>query len=101
MRGTWAGRAKPGRRGRVNAQLVLETWLGFEMEEGSVKAISADSIAAKAKFAAGDRVVAIAGEAVESTQEMLAALREAASESEEVPVTVTRDGQKVTLTVRP
>ena len=94
-------RAKPGRRGRVNAQLVLETWLGFEMEEGSVKAISADSIAAKAKFAAGDRVVAIAGEAVESTQEMLAALREAASESEEVPVTVTRDGQKVTLTVRP
>lgn len=94
-------RAKPGRRGRVNAQLVLETWLGIEIDESSIKTIAAGSMAAKAKLMTGDRIISIDGTEVKTTQEMLAAMREAASENEEVAVTVMRNDQKVVLKLRP
>ena len=94
-------RATPGRRGRVDAQLVFETWLGVEIEEGKIKTVSPDSIAAKAAFAVGDRILSIAGTEVGSMQEALAAMRAAASEAEEVAVTVMRGGQKTALNVRP
>lgn len=94
-------RATPGRRGRVDAQLVFETWLGIELHDGSIKTIGADSIAQKAKFAAGDRILSIAGTDVKTTQEMLAVMRAAASDNEEVAVTVMRNDQKVKLMLRP
>lgn len=94
-------RATPGRRGRVDAQLVFETWLGIELDNGAVKAVSAGSIAAKGSLQAGDKITGIDGEEVDNAREMLAAMRAAASENTEVSVVVERAGKKVTLTLRP
>lgn len=94
-------RATPGRRGRVNAQLIIETWLGLELGDDAIKAIAKGGMADKGKMMAGDRIVAIDGTAVKTAQEMLAAMREAAGEHEVVTVAVMRDDQRIELKLKP
>jgi len=95
-------RATPGgRRGRVDAQLIVETWLGLEIDGTKVTSVTADGIAGRAKMAPGDQVVAIGDEPVENTNELLAALRSAAEKLEVVPVFVERDGKRIEIRVRP
>jgi len=94
-------RATPGRRGRVNAQLIIETWLGLELADGAIKAVAKDGMAAKGKMMAGDRIVTIDGTDVKTAQEMLAAMREAASEQEVVTVAVMRGDQRIELKLKP
>ena len=94
-------RANPGGRARVDAQLVFETWLGIELNETTVQAVSKDSMAAKAQLQVGDEIQAIAGTEVADAPQMLAAMRKAAGEQPEVAVTVTRNSQQVVIKLRP
>jgi hypothetical protein len=94
-------RASPGGRGRVDAQLVFETWLGVELDNDTIKTVSAGSIAAKGGLEAGDKITSIAGTDVANSRDMLAAMREAAAESTEVAVIINRGGKKVEITLRP
>ena len=95
-------RAKPGGRGgRVNAQLIVETWLGLELDGVTVKSVTADGVAGRSKLMVGDRVVAIADEPVEDAPELLAELRALAADQEVVPVFVDRAGARVEIRMRP
>lgn len=98
---TGVERATPGGRSRVDAQLVFETWLGIEVENATVKTISAGSMAEKSKLAVGDRIVAIDDTEVADAREMLAAMRKAAGEADEVAIQVLRGGQQVVIKLRP
>lgn len=94
-------RASPGGRGRVDAQLVFETWLGIEVETQTIKSISAGSMAAKGGLQVGDKITAIAGTPVNNVRDMLAAMREAAAENTEVAVVVSRGGKQLKVALRP
>lgn len=94
-------RAKPTPRSRIDAKLVVETWLAIELDDTSIKAVSNDGMAAKAKLQVGDRIVAIEGTEVKNAPELLAALRAAASEKTEVSIAVEHNGQRQERTLRP
>ena len=95
-------RATPGgRRGRVDAKLIVETWLGLELDGVKISSVTADGLAGRSKLAAGDRVVAIGDEPVENARELLAAFRKAASAQDEVSVFVERGGERLEIRVRP
>lgn len=94
-------RATPGgRRSRVDANLIVETWLGVELDGTTLKSISSDGAAAANELRAGDRLVAVEGKAVEAAIDLLAALREAASAKKAVTVTVARGGEEQELSIR-
>lgn len=90
-----------GRRSRVDAQLILETWLGAEIEKSTITTVSAGGMAATATIAAGDQVIAIDGTKVNTAPEMLAAMRSAATDKKVVEVIVIRQGKQVTIELRP
>ncbi len=95
-------RATPGgRRGRVDAKLILETWLGLELDGVKVTAVTEDGVAGKAKLQAGDVVVAVGEEPVEDARELLAEFRRIAGEQDAVPVFVERSGARIEIRVRP
>jgi S1-C subfamily serine protease len=94
-------RASPGGRGRVDAQLVFETWLGIEIDTQTIKTVSVGSMAAKGGLKIGDKITSIAGTDVANARDMLAAMREAAAENTEVAVVVNRGGKKVKVALRP
>ena len=95
-------RATPGgRRGRVDAKLIVETWLGLELDGVTITSVTADGLAGRSKLLAGDQVVAVGDEPVENARDLLAAFREQAGEQEVVTLIVQRDGGRVTLRVRP
>lgn len=95
-------RAKPsGRGGRVDAKLIIETWLGLELDGMTIKAVTADGVAGRGKLQAGDEVVAVGEEPVEDARELLAEFRSAVSDQEFVPVFVNRSGRRVELRLRP
>ncbi len=90
-----------GRRSRVDAQLILETWLGAEFDQSTIKTVSGGGMAATATLAVGDKVIAIEGIKVQTAPEMLAAMRSAASEKQTVKVIVIRNGKQVSIELRP
>ena len=95
-------RAKPsGGGGRVDAKLIVETWLGLELDGMRVRTVTADGIAGKGKLQAGDLVVAVGAEAVGDAPELLAEFRSIASDEEVVPVFVERGGKRLELRLRP
>ena len=95
-------RATPGgRRGRVDAQLIVETWLGLELDGVKVTAVTADGLAGRSTLAVGDEVRSVGDEPVENARELLAAFRAQASEQDVVVLTVRRKGQRVQVSVRP
>tara|TARA_R110002072_G_scaffold241027_1_gene399502 strand:- start:39843 stop:41573 length:1731 start_codon:yes stop_codon:yes gene_type:complete len=94
-------RAAPGGRGRVDAQLVFETWLGVELDNGAIKTISAGSIAAKGGLQAGDKITNIDGTDVENARDMLAAMRDAAANKTEVMVIIDRNGKPAKIVLHP
>lgn len=95
-------RATPGgRRGRVDAQLIVETWLGLELDGVKVTSVTADGLAGRSQLATGDTVVAVGDEPVANARELLAAFREQASEQEVVVLTVQRRDRRLKVQVRP
>lgn len=95
-------RATPGgRRSRVDARLIVETWLGVELDGTTITSVSKGSIGERARLLAQDRVLEVAGEAVADTKELLAALRKAAADAREVTFIVLRNGQRTEIHVRP
>ncbi|MGK0155166.1 MAG: carboxypeptidase Q [Neolewinella sp.] len=94
-------RASPGGRGRVDAQLVFETWLGLELDNDAIKSVSEGSIAAKGRLQAGDKILSINGTKVANVRDMLAAMRDAASEKTEVMLIASRSGKMVKIVLRP
>ena len=95
-------RATPGgRRGRVDAQLIVETWLGLELDGVTVQSVTEDGIAGRSKLQAGDQLVAVGDEPVDNARELLAEFRKAASDLEVVPLFVERDGKRLEIRVRP
>jgi hypothetical protein len=95
-------RATPGgRRGRVDAKLIVETWLGLELDGVKVQAVTEDGVAGRSKLQAGDVFVAVGDEPVEDARELLAEFRRIAGEQEAVPVFVERGGARIEIQVRP
>lgn len=86
-------RAKPG--GAVNAQLIVETWLGVELDELTIKAVAKDGLAASAKLKAGDVLTAVGATPTADAPSFLAALRALASEAKPLAVTAKRGGKQV------
>ena len=83
-------RAKPRQRGPVTAQLVIEAWLGLELDGTKVESVSPDSRAGAADLRVGDVITQIGEETVANTAEFLAALRKANESGKTVPVQVSR-----------
>ena len=95
-------RATPGgRRGRVDAKLIVETWLGLELDGVTITSVTADGLAGRSKLLAGDKVVAVGDEPVTSARELLAEFRKLASEQGVAVLAVERRGERVEIQVRP
>ncbi|MGC6487490.1 MAG: M20/M25/M40 family metallo-hydrolase [Planctomycetota bacterium] len=95
-------RATPGgRRGRVDAKLIVETWLGLELDGLEVKSVTPDGLAGRSDLRADDAVVAVGDEPVENARELLAAFRKQAGEQAVVTLTVRRRGDRLQVSVRP
>ena len=65
-------------RRRVDAKLIIETWLGLELDGMTIKAATADGVA-RGKLQAGDEVVAVGEEPVKTRAVLLAEFRSAVS----------------------
>ena len=90
-----------GFRGRVDAKLILETWLGMELDGVTITSVTADGLAGRSKLAAGDKIVAVGDAPVTSARELLAEFRKQASEQDVVALAVERRGDRVEIQVRP
>ena len=90
-------RAKPG--GAVNAQLIVEAWLGVELDGTAITSTAPGGLAAAAGLLKGDQLVGAGDTETADTASFLAALRALASEDKMLSVTILRGGgkQKVTL----
>ena len=88
-------RARPRQRGPVTAQLVIESWLGIELDDTKVTSVSADSRAGAADLRAGDVITQIGEETVGDTAEFLAALRKANEAGKTVKIQLSRGEQPV------
>ncbi|MEC7583056.1 MAG: M20/M25/M40 family metallo-hydrolase [Planctomycetota bacterium] len=88
-------RARPRQRGPVTAQLVIESWLGIELDGTKVTSVSADSRAGAADLRAGDVITQIGEETVGDTAEFLAALRKANEAGKTVKIQLSRGEQPV------
>ena len=94
-------RARPSGGGRVDAKLIIETWLGFEIVGMKVLAVPPDGIAGKSDLKVGDIIVSVGEEPVADTRELLAEFRNAASEEEVVTLVVQRSSARVEVQLRP
>ncbi len=81
-------RAQPG--GMVNAQLIIETWLGVELDGLTITAVAQGGLALGAGLRPGDKLGAVGGTAVEDQPSFLAALRALAGDTKPLAVTVRR-----------
>lgn len=91
-------RAQP--RGPVTAQLVLETWLGVELDGLRVGLVADGGIAAAAGLRTGDVMQGVGDTAVDGQAALLTALRAAWGNPGAVSVTVLRDGQQAVIVLR-
>lgn len=90
-------RAKPG--GAVNAQLIIETWLGIELTGNTIDTLAEGGLAARAGLANKDQLVAVGATEAKDQPSFLAALRALAAEEKPLEVTVIRSGQQLTITL--
>lgn len=88
-------RANPG--GMVNAQLIVETWLGVELDGMAITAVARGGLAAGAGAQPKDTLSAVGGTATGDLPSFLAALRALAGEGKPLAITVQRSGQAVEL----
>jgi len=93
-------RARPGSRGRVNAQLVVEAWLGVELDDTQIAKVGDDSVAAAAELTVGDRITAVGDQDIGDARELLAALRKARGASQRVMIKVVRNERAIDLTLQ-
>ena len=88
------------RRNRVDAQLVVETWFGVELDGTALTAVTRGGIAAQHGFQVGDRIVGVGDTAVADARELLAALRQRQGDGAAVEVHVERSGARQQVAVR-
>jgi carboxypeptidase Q len=81
-------RAKPDQRGRVSAQLIVETQLGVELDGMKVTKVSLDGSGQRAGLQAGDVVKALGGVEMKTIQDLHAALRDALAQESKAVLTV-------------
>lgn len=90
-------RAKPG--GAVNAQLIVETWLGVELDGSTITSTAAGGLAATAGLQKGDQLAGAGDTETTDAASFLAALRALAGEDKPLTVTVLRQGNKQQVTL--
>ncbi|MCA8963467.1 MAG: M20/M25/M40 family metallo-hydrolase [Planctomycetes bacterium] len=81
-------RAQPG--GLVNAQLIVETWLGVELDGLTITSVANGGLAVGAGLQKGDRLLAAGATAIDDLPGFLAALRALAGDGKPLAVTVQR-----------
>jgi hypothetical protein len=79
--------------GAVNAQLIVETWLGIELDGLACSSVAPGGIAAEAGLAKGDQFAAVGDETVHDAKELLAALRAASAAEGAIKITIARAGE--------
>ncbi|MEZ6037037.1 MAG: M20/M25/M40 family metallo-hydrolase [Planctomycetota bacterium] len=93
-------RASAGGRGGIDAQLIVETWLGVELDGMTVKEAPKGGLAAKNGLVAGERIVSLAGTEAADAPSLLATLRNLAAQDGVGELVVEHNGERRTLTLR-